>query len=78
MVDCDIGVRRQRPSFTCLADPDDGGSRWERATALLAEIWLVGLKPDSYSYSSAIHACAGAGRWIEALSLLQVRLTDTA
>ncbi|CAN0419079.1 unnamed protein product, partial [Laminaria digitata] len=44
---------------------------WEKATGLLAAIWLAGLKPDCYSYSSAIHACAGAGRWEEAMSLLR-------
>lgn len=47
--------------------------RWDRATGLLADMWLAGLRPDCYSYSSAIHACAGAGRWEESMSLLRVR-----
>lgn len=50
-----------------------GALRWEKATGLLADVWLAGLQPDCYTYSSAIHACAGAGRWEEAMSLLQVR-----
>lgn len=43
----------------------------ETASELLKEMQRKGLKPDLYSYGSAIHACAKAGDPTEASRLLR-------
>ncbi|CAN0439564.1 unnamed protein product, partial [Laminaria digitata] len=44
---------------------------WKKASRLIGEMQRKGLKPDRYSYTSAIHACAKAGKPLEALRLLR-------
>lgn len=44
---------------------------WEKAVQLLNEMRRKDLKPDRYSYTSAIHACAKAGKPVDALRLLR-------
>ena len=46
-------------------------SMWEKAVQLLNEMRRKDLKPDRYSYTSAIHACAKAGNPVDALRLLR-------
>ena len=42
-----------------------------KALNLLKQMLQEGILPDTYSYSAAIAACASAGRWEEALNLIQ-------
>lgn len=44
---------------------------WENASQLIDEMRRKGLKPDRYSYTSAIHACSKARKPMEALRLLR-------
>lgn len=44
---------------------------WKKASQLIGEMRRKGLKPDRYSYTSAIHACSKAGNPEEALRLLR-------
>ncbi|CAK0896934.1 unnamed protein product [Prorocentrum cordatum] len=45
------------------------GAQWQRALALLGEMWDAKLEPDDISYCAAISACEKAERWSEALGL---------
>lgn len=47
-----------------------------KASELLREMQRKGLKPDRYSYTSAIHACSKAGNPSEALRLLRAMETN--
>ena len=42
-----------------------------KALNLLKQMLQEGISPDTYSYSASIAACASAGRWEEALNLIQ-------
>lgn len=44
---------------------------WKNASQLIDEMRRKGLKPDRYSYTSAIHACSKARNPMEALRLLR-------
>lgn len=49
---------------------DLGSSRWREAIATLDRMNGRSITPDVYSMNSAISACARAGKWHQALSLL--------
>ncbi|CAN0559636.1 unnamed protein product, partial [Ectocarpus sp. 12 AP-2014] len=51
----------------CASGYGGGG----KASQLIGEMRRKGLKPDRYSYTSAIHACSKAGKPEEALRLLR-------
>ncbi|CAK0891373.1 unnamed protein product [Prorocentrum cordatum] len=44
--------------------------QWQRALALLGEMWATKLKPDAISYGAAIFSCAAGMQWKLAQSLL--------
>ncbi|CAK0841671.1 unnamed protein product [Prorocentrum cordatum] len=47
------------------------GEQWQRALALLSEMWEAKLEPDViFSYSAGISACAKGEQWHRALALL--------
>ncbi|CAK0795675.1 unnamed protein product [Prorocentrum cordatum] len=46
------------------------GEHWQRALALLSEMWEANLKPNVISYSAGISACEKGGQWQPALALL--------
>jgi pentatricopeptide repeat protein len=50
---------------------DDEGL-WTRAMILLDQMREDGLKPDGFSFSSAISCCGAEGRWKEALELMEL------
>ncbi|CAK0879656.1 unnamed protein product [Prorocentrum cordatum] len=58
------------------------GEQWQRALALLSEMWEAKLDPDVTSYSAGITACKSGGQWQRALALLtemwEVKLKSTA
>lgn len=49
---------------------------WKKASQLIDEMRRKGLKPDRYSYTSAIHACGKARSPLEALRLLRAMETN--
>ena len=49
---------------------------WKKASQLIDEMRRRGLKPDRYSYTSAIHACGKARSPLEALRLLRAMDTN--
>lgn len=49
---------------------------WKKASQLIDEMQRKGLKPDRYSYTSAIHACGKARSPLEALRLLRAMDTN--
>lgn len=49
---------------------------WIKASQLIDEMRRRGLKPDRYSYTSAIHACGKARSPLEALRLLRAMDTN--
>lgn len=52
------------------ADEGHRGKLWTRALQLLERMESDGIKPDGFSYSSAISCCGADGRWEEALELI--------
>ncbi|CAK0843472.1 unnamed protein product [Prorocentrum cordatum] len=46
------------------------GEQWQRALALVGEMWEAKLEPDVISYSAGISACENGQQWQLALSLL--------
>ncbi|CAK0834544.1 unnamed protein product, partial [Prorocentrum cordatum] len=46
------------------------GEQWQRALALLSEMWEAKLEPDVISYSAGISACEKGEQWQRALALL--------
>lgn len=51
-------------------------AEWKKASQLIGEMQRKGLKPDRYSYTSAIHASAKAENPVEALRLLRAMETN--
>lgn len=45
---------------------------WIRALQLLDQMKSDGIKPDGFSFASAISCCGASGRWNEAVNLLEV------
>ena len=43
---------------------------WEKALLLIKDMEDDGVKRDSFTFSSAISTCGAAGRWEEAVSLI--------
>eukprot|EP00397_Hematodinium_sp_SG-2012_P008885 GEMP01008954.1.p1 GENE.GEMP01008954.1~~GEMP01008954.1.p1 ORF type:complete len:647 (+),score=146.89 GEMP01008954.1:609-2549(+) len=64
------GSRTVRWYTTAISDCGEKGD-WKRAIDFLEEITLVGLTPDTISYSAAINACAKGLQWEKALKLFQ-------
>ncbi|CAK0853897.1 unnamed protein product [Prorocentrum cordatum] len=46
------------------------GEQWQRALALLSEMWEAKLEPDVISYNAGISACEKGEQWQRALALL--------
>ncbi|CAK0881903.1 unnamed protein product, partial [Prorocentrum cordatum] len=46
------------------------GGQWQRARALLSEMWEAKLEPDVIDYSAGISACEKGEQWQPALALL--------
>ena len=46
------------------------GEQWQRALALLSEMWEAKLEPNVVSYSAGISACKTGKQWQRALALL--------
>ena len=46
------------------------GEQWQRALALLSEVWEAKLEPDVISYNAGISACEKGEQWQRALALL--------
>ncbi|CAK0858309.1 unnamed protein product [Prorocentrum cordatum] len=46
------------------------GKQWQRALALLSEMWEAKLEPDVFSFGSGISACCKDEQWQRALALL--------
>ena len=54
----------------------DPGSLWARALGLIKRMESEGVALDKFTYSSAINACGAAGRWEEAVDLIQAMKED--
>ena len=52
-------------------------AEWERALLLLDQMPSFGLQPDSYSFSTAINACARAGQTDRALTIFKQCSADS-
>ena len=50
----------------------DDSELWIRALQLLDQMKADGIKPDGFSFASAISCCSMSGRWEEAVNLLEV------
>ncbi|CAK0910328.1 unnamed protein product [Prorocentrum cordatum] len=48
----------------------ENGEQWQRALALLGEMWEAKLELDVISYSTGISACEKGQQWQPALALL--------
>ncbi|CAK0838683.1 unnamed protein product [Prorocentrum cordatum] len=46
------------------------GHQWQRALALLSEMWEAALEPNVVSFSAGISACEKGEQWQRALALL--------
>ncbi|CAK0903291.1 unnamed protein product [Prorocentrum cordatum] len=57
-------------SYSAGISACEKGEQWQRALALLSEIWEVKLEPDVISYSAGISACKKGKQWQWALALL--------
>lgn len=52
------------------AEVENDGQLYQRALQLLEQMERNNIKPDGFSYSSAISCCGAEGRWEEALELM--------
>ncbi|CAK0905227.1 unnamed protein product [Prorocentrum cordatum] len=59
-----------RLSYNAGISACEKGEQWQRALALLNEMWEAKLKPDVISYNAWISACKKGGQWQRALALL--------
>lgn len=81
----DDDTDRQRPQSSCSnngfdndhgndsrSSPDAGRQEqgWSLVLGLMSDMRAEGLKPDCFTFSTAIAACGRAGQWERALSLL--------
>ncbi|CAK0888332.1 unnamed protein product [Prorocentrum cordatum] len=64
----EAGDRRHRYSAGISAC--EKGDQWQRALALLSEMWEAKLEPNVMSCSAGISACEKGEQWQRALSLL--------
>jgi len=56
--------------------PPDRDQLWYKALRILEMMKADGIKPDAFSYSNVISACGFAGRWREAMELIQTQRAD--
>ncbi|CAK0795975.1 unnamed protein product [Prorocentrum cordatum] len=67
------GRRRWSPTSSLYSSgisACEKGEQWQRALALLGDIWGAKLVPNVFSYSAGISACEKGGQWQSALALL--------
>ena len=57
-------------SYSAGISACEKGEQWQRALALLSEMWEAKLEPDVISYGAFISACDKGKQWRLALSLL--------
>ena len=57
-------------SYSAGISACEKGGQWQRALALLSEIWEAKLEPNVISYSAGISACEKGEQWQRALALL--------
>ncbi|CAK0832933.1 unnamed protein product [Prorocentrum cordatum] len=57
-------------SYSAGISACEKGEQWQRALALLSEMWEAKLEPDVISYSAGISACEKGEQWQRALALL--------
>ncbi|CAK0866950.1 unnamed protein product [Prorocentrum cordatum] len=61
----------QRNLYSAGISACEKGEQWQRALALLSEIWHVKLEPSIiFSYNAGISACEKGEQWQRALALL--------
>ncbi|CAK0843967.1 unnamed protein product [Prorocentrum cordatum] len=59
-------------SYSAGISACEKGEQWQRALALLGEVWEAKLEPNVISYNAGISACEKGGQWQPALALLTV------
>ena len=52
--------------------PDENEELWIRSLQLLDQMKKDGIRPDGFSFASAIRCCGENGRWKEAVNLLEI------
>ncbi|CAK0891727.1 unnamed protein product [Prorocentrum cordatum] len=57
-------------SYSAGISACEKGEQWQRALALLSEMWEAKLEPNVISYSAGISACEKGEQWQAALALL--------
>ena len=64
---------RSRPvvEYTTMIKACGASKNWQRVLQLIREMHDSNIELDGIAYNSAIAVCSGAGRWREALALLQ-------
>ncbi|CAK0818311.1 unnamed protein product, partial [Prorocentrum cordatum] len=64
------GEAGARLSYNAGISACEKGEQWQRALALLSEMWEAKLEPNVISYSAGISACEKGEQWQRALGLL--------
>ena len=57
-------------SYSAGISACEKGEQWQRALALLSEMWEAKLEPNVISYNAGISACEKGEQWQRALALL--------
>ncbi|CAK0875783.1 unnamed protein product, partial [Prorocentrum cordatum] len=65
----EAGARRLVSCTTGISACGKGG-QWQRALALLGEMWAAKLELDAFIYTAGVSACGKGGQWQRALALL--------
>ncbi|CAE8594775.1 unnamed protein product, partial [Polarella glacialis] len=65
------GFPRTLPAYASAISKLGRSGKWQQSLGLLAEAEEIQLQPDAVLISSVITSCEKAGRWAEALWLLQ-------
>ncbi|CAK0838682.1 unnamed protein product [Prorocentrum cordatum] len=66
---CEVGAQRHL-SYSAGISACEKGVQWQRALALLGEMWDARLETNVISYSAGISACAKGEQWHRALALI--------